>query len=119
MKTPACYSLVEMPQVPLASLTRERQEILKALLGFLAREGRFPRGQELAQSMGLTPDSTWYRLRALTREGIVSRERGVYTLTERGLAVAKALGSTVWKDDEEVGTALRLLGYGSAPEDGR
>ena len=103
----------------LASLTAKRQETLKALLAFLAREGRFPTGQELAGTMGINPDSVWYRLRALSREGLVSRKGGVYTLTEKGLATVQALGSSVWKDDEEVQKALRLLGYGSAAEDKR
>jgi hypothetical protein len=49
----------------------------------------------------------------------VERREGVYTLTPAGLELAGALGTTVWRGDEEVQTALRLLGVGHAAEEDR
>ncbi len=99
---------------PIAGLTRTRQAVFRGILGFLAREGRFPTGVELAEALGRTPDATWGILRALAREGLVERHEGQYVLTPTGLEVAAALGTTVWFGDEEVQTALRLLGVGHA-----
>jgi Mn-dependent DtxR family transcriptional regulator len=58
-------------------------------------------------------------LRALARHGLVERREGVYTLTPAGLELAGALGTTVWREDEAVQTALRLLGVGHAAEEDR
>ncbi|WP_259331500.1 LexA family protein [Thermus thermophilus] len=105
---------------PIAGLTRRRQEVFRGILRFLATEGRYPTGVELAHALGRTPDATWAMLRALTREGLVERREGQYVLTPAGLEVAAALGTTVWRGDEEVQTALKLLGVSHAAiEDGR
>ncbi len=52
---------------PIAGLTRTRQAVFRGILEFLAREGRFPTGVELAEVLGRTPDATWGILRALAR----------------------------------------------------
>lgn len=103
----------------LASLTAKRQEALRDVLLFLGRHGRYPTGPELAEFTGLNHDTAWYRLRALSREGLLTRKGRIFVLTEKGLAVAQALGSTLWKEDEEVQRALRLLEYGRAAEEER
>ena len=108
-----------MRHSPLAGLTRNRAETFRGLLRFLGREGRYPTGAELAEALGRTPDATWAMLRALARHGLVERREGVYTLTLAGLELAGALGTTVWRGDEEVQTALRLLGVGHAAEEDR
>jgi len=108
-----------MRTLPLAGLTRMRQTAFRALLAFLAREGRYPTGVELAEALGRTPDATWAILRALAREGLVERHERRYALTQAGLELAAALGATVWRGDEEVQTALKLLGVGHAAEDRR
>lgn len=103
----------------LASLTAKRQEALRDLLLFLAKHGRYPTGPELAEFTGLNYDKAWYRLRVLSEEGLLTRRKRLFVLTEKGLAVAQALGSTLWKEDEEVQTALRLLGHGRAADEER
>jgi len=108
-----------MRHSPLAGLTRTRAETFRELLRFLGREGRYPTGAELAEALRRTPEATWAMLRALARHGLVERREGVYTLTPAGLELAGALGTTVWRGDEEVQTALRLLGVGHAAEDRR
>ena len=103
----------------LAALTRTRQLIFRALLAFLAREGRYPTGVELAEALGRAPNATRALLRTLAREGLVERREGRYALTQAGLELAAALVATVWRGDEEIETALRLLGVGHAAEDRR
>ena len=112
-------NIAVMRHSPLAGLTRTRAETFRELLRFLGREGRYPTGAELAEALGRTPDATWAMLRALARHGLVERREGVYTLTPAGLELAGALGTTVWRGDEEVQTALRLLGVGHAAEEDR
>jgi DNA-binding MarR family transcriptional regulator len=112
-------NIAVMRHSPLAGLTRTRAETFRELLRFLGREGRYPTGAELAEALGRTPDATWAMLRALARHGLVERREGVYTLTPAGLELAGALGTTVWRGDNEVQTALRLLGVGHAAEDRR
>ena len=109
-----------MRHSPLVALTRTRARTFQSLLRFLAREGRYPTGVELATALGRSPHATWAMLRALTRYGLVERREGVYTLTPAGVELARTLGTTVWRGDEEVQTALRLLGVGhDAATDGR
>ena len=109
-----------MRHSPLAGLTRTRAETFRELLRFLGREGRYPTGAELAEALGRTPDATWAMLRALTRHGLVERHEGLYVLTPAGVELAGALGTTVWRGDDQVQTALRLLGVGhDATTDGR
>lgn len=107
-----------MPEVPFAELTQNRQRTFKALLIFLARNGRFPTGKELVPLLGQTEDTTWYYLRTLARLGLVERRSGQYVLTPKGLRLALLLGETVWREDEEVQRALRLLGSEDAAEGG-
>jgi len=108
-----------MRHSPLAGLTRTRAETFRELLRFLGREGRYPSGAELATALGRTPDATWAMLRALARHGLVERREGVYTLTPVGVELARTLGTTVWREDEDVHVALRLLGVGHAAEEDR
>jgi len=108
-----------MRHSPLAGLTQMRAQTFQSLLRFLAREGRYPTGVELAKALGRSPHATWAMLRALTRHGLVERHEGVYVLTPAGVELARALGTTVWRGDEEVQTALQLLGVGHAAEDRR
>jgi len=49
----------------------------------------------------------------------VERREGVYTLTPAGVELARTLGTTVWREDEDVHVALRLLGVGHAAEEDR
>jgi DNA-binding IclR family transcriptional regulator len=108
-----------MRHSPLAGLTQMRTRTFQSLLRFLAREGRYPTGVELAKVLGRSPHATWAMLRALARHGLVERHEGVYVLTPAGVELARALGTTVWRGDEEVQTALQLLGVGHAAEDRR
>jgi len=101
-----------MRHSPLVALTRTRARTFQSLLRFLAREGRYPTGVELATALGRSPHATWAMLRALTRYGLVERREGVYTLTPAGVELARTLGTTVWRGDDEIQTALRLLGVG-------
>jgi DNA-binding MarR family transcriptional regulator len=112
-------NIAVMRHSPLAGLTRTRTETFRELLRFLGREGRYPTGAELAEALGRTPEATWAMLRALARHGLVERREGVYTLTPAGLELAGALGTTVWRGDDEIQTALRLLGVGHAAEEDR
>ncbi|MFN3368334.1 MAG: hypothetical protein ACK4G4_09190 [Thermus sp.] len=109
--------LLPEPDPPLADLTRVRQQAFRGILVHLARTGRFPTGKELAVLLGRTDDATWYALRALGRLGLLERRSGQYALTPRGLRLAVVLGETVWREDEEVQKALRLLRGRDAAED--
>jgi DNA-binding IclR family transcriptional regulator len=103
----------------LVALTRTRAQTFESLLRFLAREGRYPTGVELARELGRSPHATWAMLRALARHGLVERHEGLYVLTPAGVELAGALGTTVWREDDAVQTALRLLGVGHAAEEDR
>ena len=108
-----------MRHSPLVALTRTRARTFQSLLRFLARDGRYPTGVELATALGRSPHATWAMLRALARHGLVERREGVYTLTPAGVELARTLGTTVWREDEDVQVALRLLGVGHAAEEDR
>jgi len=112
-------NVTAMRHSSLVVLTRTRAQTFESLLRFLAREGRYPTGVELARELGRSPHATWAMLRALARHGLVERHKGLYVLTPAGVELAGALGTTVWRGDEEIQAVLRLLGVGHAATDRR